>query len=223
VNVLTKITLVLIILVLILFVSFKYNRTIIFDYTVENEVNTKEHKLDTHSGDLSESTSNFINSNTAKINTSSGNINTDFTVSNLEKTTKISTDTSSNVTESESSSSMDTNLDNISTDSNTSVPESSEAVYSEILEFEKAVRRYISKGYKISTLNTQNVKNAGFINEKFLERYDVTFSVADGGYNIIITLKYDLPEEIKAQLLNNNGISLDGETIRYTFWIKAYR
>jgi len=115
------------------------------------------------------------------------------------------------------------NLDNTPTNLNIDLPESSETIYSEIIEVEKAIRKYISKGYKMSTLNTQNVKNAGFITEELSQKYDVTFRLSDGGYDIIINLKYSVPEEIKRDLLSNKGLSLDGETIRYTFWIKAYR
>lgn len=228
-NVLTKLLFVFALLIIVVFISLSNNRTIVFDYSEKSELDSKEYSQTASEGISNESTDSTITITSNIVNTY------DTTIKTLQSTdTEITRDVSENNTKtyttnvsSRPSSTVSLDFDKTLSDTSTSLDVasviSSESIYSEIIEFEKAVRRYISKGYKISTLNAQNVKNAGFTTEELSQRYDVTFKLSGDGYDIIITLKYTIPEEIKKELLSNKGISLDGETIRYTFWIKSYR
>lgn len=215
-NFLTKIIIVFVLLLVILFVSLERKRTVSFDYIVKTDTYSEQDRQENPSDDSIEKTINVVNTNISETDTS-------FTPSNLEMNGKTSTDMLLNATANVLSLNYNTSSDSTSTNFDIARSESSETIYSEIIEVEKAIRKYISKGYKMSTLNTQNVKNAGYITEELSQKYDVTFRLSDGGYDIIISLKYSVPEEIKRELLSNKGLSLDGETIRYTFWIKAYR
>lgn len=98
-----------------------------------------------------------------------------------------------------------------------------EAIYSEMKEVEQGVRRYISKGYKMSTLNIENVEKEGLINQQLKERYEVTFNTTDDGYNIFIICKFEVDKAVKEELLKNKNITLVDDKLSYKFWIKAYR
>lgn len=217
-NVLAKLIMVITLLVIVLFVSFKHNRTIAFDYNLKNVVDSNEHNQS--SDHTTESTNSIVNNTTVETNTLSST-NMHSVTSRKNETTSL--DASSNASPSDLLPNFTYNLDNTPTNLNIDLPESSETIYSEIIEVEKAIRKYISKGYKMSSLNSQNVKNAGFITEELSQKYDVTFRLSDGGYDIMIILKYPLSEETKIGLLSKPGVTLNGETVQYTFWVKAYR
>lgn len=226
-NTITKLVITITLLVVILFVSFRHNRTIVFDYTENADLGLKEYNQLNQVNSKNSNDGLYIPNTVAETNTNivntSNTSKTDSSEKNLQNTVKPSTDETSTFMITSVSTESTESSNDVFVNNESNLPESSQTIYSEIITFEKAVRKYISKGYRISTLNTLNVKNAGLIDDILAQRYDVTFKLAEGGYDIIITLKYQVPEEIKKELLNKKGITITGETILYTFWIKAYR
>ncbi|MFN3691546.1 MAG: hypothetical protein ACK4R7_01525 [Fervidobacterium sp.] len=104
-----------------------------------------------------------------------------------------------------------------------SLPNFSYSLYTEMKEVEQAARKYISKGYKISTLNIESVEKEGLIRSELKDKYEIIFKPTENGYNIFIILKQEVDENIKEELLKNNSITIVGEKLAYSFWIKAYR
>lgn len=243
-NTLTKFLIVMVLLALVLFVSFRHNRIVAFDYNENTDLNSREYSKvnqneqsnetnQVNSQTLSTESTGATLSNSSNIVAETNTIHTtpmDFTEKTLQNTTKpLASETTTlqgtqlTPTSTKISSSSSNTVVNTTVDVEANLPESSETIYSEILTFEKAVRKYISKGYRISTLNTSSVKNAGLIDDQLAQKYDVTFKLAKDGYDIVITLKYPVSEEIRKELVYKKGITLNGEKVVYTFWIKAYR
>ncbi|MFN6991776.1 MAG: hypothetical protein ACK4MM_03520 [Fervidobacterium sp.] len=100
---------------------------------------------------------------------------------------------------------------------------SSYSLYTEMKEVEQGARKYISKGYKISTLNIENVEREGLIRSELRNKYEIIFKPTEDGYNIFIILNQEVDESIKEELLKNNNITIVGEKLAYFFWIRAYR
>jgi len=96
-------------------------------------------------------------------------------------------------------------------------------IYNELKEVELAARKYISAAYKISTLNSYNIYSKGFMNDYLSSRYDVGYKTTSDGYAIYIKPKYMISSEIVNELVKQKGIRFDGESIIYEFWIRAYR
>jgi len=96
-------------------------------------------------------------------------------------------------------------------------------IYNELKEVELATRKYISAAYKISTLNSYNIYSKGFMNDYLSSRYDVGYKATSDGYAIYIKPKYMISSEIVNELVKQKGIRFDGESIIYEFWIRAYR
>ena len=96
-------------------------------------------------------------------------------------------------------------------------------IYNELKEVELAARKYISAAYKISTLNSYNIYSKGFMNDYLSSRYDVGYKTTSDGYAIYIRPKYMISPEIVNELVKQKGIRFDGESIIYEFWIRAYR
>lgn len=216
-NTLAKLIFILALLITILMISFKLNRTIVFDYTSNIDVDS-EHNQTSNTLTSTNTTYTSIEDNLSALSTNSTTTSLD-EKANTQSFSDEGLSATSNILIPSLNSDLNNTLTNLALGSS----ENSELVYSEITEFERAVRKYISRGYKISTLNTQNIRNAGLIDEELSQKYDVTFKVANDGYDIIIILRYPLAEGVKTDLLKKPRITLKGETIQYTFWIKAYR
>ncbi|WP_448385006.1 hypothetical protein, partial [Fervidobacterium sp.] len=59
-------------------------------------------------------------------------------------------------------------------------------IYNELKEVEQATRKYISGGFKISTLNSQSIYSKGYMDEYLAERYEVGYKLSGEGYTIFI-------------------------------------
>ncbi|MEN3042965.1 MAG: hypothetical protein ABDH59_06695 [Fervidobacterium sp.] len=226
-NSLTKFIVLSILFVIILFLSLKANRVIDFDYSdqITEEASYNGFQKSESSQipvKKSDDEGNIILSENTK-SSSSLETQTDFIKKNERKPSTKEMSELPSIIETYSETTMKTDFESTPIQSGTFFEESADKIYSEILEFEQSVRKYISKGYRISTLNSENVKNAGLVNEELAERYEVTFRVSGEGYEIIITPKYSMNEEIRVQLARNKGINLKEGILSYSFWIKAYR
>lgn len=100
---------------------------------------------------------------------------------------------------------------------------SSDDVYQEMTLLEKSIRRYLSAGHKISTLNSETLYKEGFINENLVDRYDVSFKVNGDGYDIVISPRYSIETSLLESLAQKNNIKKTDTSIEYIFWIKAYK
>lgn len=96
-------------------------------------------------------------------------------------------------------------------------------IYNELKEVEQAARKYISGGFKISTLNSQSIYSKGYMGEYLAERYEVGYKLSGEGYTIFIKPKYEIPVNVLEELAGKPNIRLDGQSVVYEFWIRAYR
>lgn len=88
---------------------------------------------------------------------------------------------------------------------------------------EQAVRRYLSAGYKISSLNSDSLYKEGYMEKDMADKYTVTFRASGDGYDIVISPKLPLEESVMNSLVQKNKIKKVEQNIEYVFWIKAYR
>jgi len=100
---------------------------------------------------------------------------------------------------------------------------SPEELYQEMTAVEQAVRRYLSAGYKISSLNSDSLYKEGYMEKDMADKYTVTFRASGDGYDIVISPKLPLEESVMNSLVQKNKIKKVEQNIEYVFWIKAYR
>lgn len=98
-----------------------------------------------------------------------------------------------------------------------------EEIYNELKLVEKAVRRYISGGHKISTLKMENIHSAGYVDESIAGRYEVGFRAEEEGYDIVITPRYEVNNLALEKIAKFENIKVVGGSFEYVFWIRAYR
>jgi len=96
-------------------------------------------------------------------------------------------------------------------------------IYNELKEVEQAARKYISGGFRISTLNSQSIYSKGYMSEYLANRYEVGYKLSGEGYTIFIKPKYEIPDNVLEELAGKPKIRLDGQSVVYEFWIRAYR
>ncbi|NPU89399.1 MAG: hypothetical protein HPY87_05820 [Fervidobacterium sp.] len=96
-------------------------------------------------------------------------------------------------------------------------------IYNELKEVEQAARKYISGGFKISTLNSQSIYSKGYMSDYLANRYEVGYKLYGEGYTIFIKTKYEIPVNVLEELAGKPNIRLDGQSVVYEFWIRAYR
>lgn len=96
-------------------------------------------------------------------------------------------------------------------------------IYDELKEVEQAARKYISGGFKISTLNSQSIYSKGYMSDYLANRYEVGYKLYGEGYTIFIKTKYEIPVNVLEELAGKPNIRLDGQSVVYEFWIRAYR
>jgi hypothetical protein len=96
-------------------------------------------------------------------------------------------------------------------------------IYDELKEVEQAARKYISGGFKISTLNSQSIYSKGYMSDYLANRYEVGYKLYGEGYTIFIKTKYEIPVNVLEELAGKPNIRLDGQSAVYELWIRAYR
>ncbi|MGQ9856592.1 MAG: hypothetical protein ACUVQF_07640 [Fervidobacterium sp.] len=96
-------------------------------------------------------------------------------------------------------------------------------IYNELKLVEKAARKYISGGHKISTLKMENIHSAGYLDESIAGKYEVGFRATEEGYDIVITPKYDVDNVTLEKMAKFENINVIGDSFEYVFWIRAYK
>lgn len=226
---LSKVILILVMIFLVVFISFKSKRELQSDWNLtvtSNATNLSE-----------EGKESYKNSpDSSDLSSSSKGISYDTNNSTGVADDKVIKETS-NVSYLPKPSESATVVGNQNTDTNTSnlIPLQSATdmvqtnldqptvIYNELKEVELAARKYISAAYKISTLNSYNIYSKSFMNDYLSSRYDVGYKTTSDGYVIYIKPKYVISSEIVNELVKQKGIRFDGESIIYEFWIRAYR
>jgi hypothetical protein len=211
VSLLSKITVIFLLVLTILLISTFSKRSVTFDYTLENT-------------DALNETASFP----AKTKT-----DIPATVTNMEPHSysfEVTQDTPINLsnieTPTQSATTEETTTTVVTlfhTEQETISVNTYDSIYNEMQYVERAARRYISAGYRISTLNEENMYQKDYLSEQLYSRYSVSFQASNDGYDIIIRPKFEINTLDKEKLLKKRNMRLEGGSVEYVFWIKAYK
>ncbi len=206
-----KVVIIFLIVTILIIISSLSNRSIVFDYTTE-KANSTTVIIDTNKSisqrNISEQPLTQYYSEKTNINRESSTTSSQNSLEQIEIQIKPE-DAPTNIS-----------LESSVTDTFSHLADS---IYTEILQVEKAVRKYISSGYKMSSLNSENVYNKNLISEELYKKYDISFKISGGGYDIIIKPKFDIDSTLMGDLSKKEKIRVTGNGLEYVFWIKAYK
>ncbi len=226
---LSKVILILVMIFLVVFISFKSKRELQSDWNLTvpstatnlSEEGKKSYKNSPDSSDLSSSSKSIsYDTNNSTEVADDKVIKKTSNVSYLSKPSESATVVGNQNTDTTTSNLIPLQSATDMVQTNLNQPT---VIYNELKEVESAARKYISAAYKISTLNSYNIYSKGFMNDYLSSRYDVGYKTTSDGYAIYIKPKYMISSEVVNELVKQKGIRFDGESIIYEFWIRAYR
>ncbi len=213
-----KVVIIFLIVTILIIISNLSNRSIVFDYTSGKANSTNTSIVDKPDKSISQGTtleqsvtlyySEKTNTNEQNVNHESSTTSSQNNLEQVEIQIKLE-DTSTNIL-----------LESSATES---ISLSADLIYDEMIQVEKAARKYISSGYKISTLNSENVYNKNLISEELYKKYDISFRLSGDGYEISIKPKFDIDSTLMDDLLKKEKIYVTENGLEYVFWIKAYK
>lgn len=213
-----KVIIIFLIVTILIIISNLSNRSIVFDYTSGKANSTNTSIVDKPDKSISQGTtleqsvtlyySEKTNTNEQNVNHESSTTSSQNNLEQVEIQIKLE-DTSTNIL-----------LESSATES---ISLSADSIYNEILQVEKAARKYISSGYKISTLNSENIYNKNLISEELYKKYDISFRISGDGYEIVIRPKFDINSTLVDDLSKKEKVYITENGLEYVFWIKAYK
>lgn len=213
-----KVVIIFLIVTILIIISNLSNRSIVFDYTSGKANSTNTSIVDKPDKSISQGTtleqsvtlyySEKTNTNEQNVNHESSTTSSQNNLEQVEIQIKLE-DTSTNIL-----------LESSATES---ISLSADSIYNEILQVEKAARKYISSGYKISTLNSENIYNKNLISEELYKKYDISFRISGDGYEIVIRPKFDINSTLVDDLSKKEKVYITENGLEYVFWIKAYK
>ncbi|MGB9613982.1 MAG: hypothetical protein ACPL3B_00545 [Fervidobacterium sp.] len=208
-SLLSKITVIFLLVLTILLISTFSKRSVTFDYTLENTDALNETASFPAKTDISATVTNMEPHSYSFEVTQDTPIN----LSNIETPTQSATTEETTTTV----------VTLFHTEQETISVNTYDSIYNEMQYVERAARRYISAGYRISTLNEENMYQKDYLSEQLYSRYSVSFQASNDGYDIIIRPKFEINTLDKEKLLKKRNMRLEGGSVEYVFWIKAYK
>ncbi|KAF2962213.1 hypothetical protein [Fervidobacterium sp. 2310opik-2] len=213
-----KVVIIFLILTVLIIISNLSNRPIVFDYApnkadstntiIADETNKSISQGNTSEQPVAQYYSEKTNTNEQSVSHESSTTSFQTNIGQVEIQIKPD-DTSTNIL-----------LESSATES---ISLSADSIYNEILQVEKAARKYISSGYKISTLNSENIYNKNLISEELYKKYDISFRISGDGYEIVIRPKFDINSTLVDDLSKKEKVYITENGLEYVFWIKAYK
>lgn len=213
-----KVVIIFLIVTILIIISNLSNRPIVFDYApnkanstntvIADETNKSISQVNTSEQPVAQYYSEKTNTNEQSVSHESSTTSSQTNIEQIEIQIRPD-DTSTNIS-----------LESSATES---ISLSADLIYDEMIQVEKVARKYISSGYKISTLNSENVHNKNLISEELYKKYDISFRISGDGYEIVIRPKFNINSTLVDDLSKKEKVYITENGLEYVFWIKAYK
>jgi cytoskeletal protein RodZ len=222
-----KLIFVLLLIVLVVIISVNSKRQIPWDWQISQHVSESSDTLvPTIAQSVQSESSEKVSKSPTASETYTQSTSSQFSLQDAAGHTGYTGDTENSTTTAETSEVNNTTgtlLIPLVTNATETTNMTALDIYNELKEVEQAARKYISGGFKISTLNSQSIYSKGYMSDYLANRYEVGYKLYGEGYTIFIKPKYEIPVNVLEELAGKPNIRLDGQSVVYEFWIRAYR